>query len=188
MSYRYSVDWWGDRGRYTPQLLPVATRGHCSTYIHLSNWWYYMVTWQCLLFISVTSSSSSSVCACCCCCCCFVVTSSAFIYTMTAVMAIEWTYMASWRTPRWGACPWWGSLWGFYLPGGRRRAVLWLVRRRSWERGGAGGACRSGWVGWGTGSSRTPPGRTDSSPAGSPRDSRPIIRTRLKYTQNKYQR
>lgn len=57
--------------------------------------------------------------------------------------------------------------------------------RRCAERAAAAGAFQSGWVGSGTGSSRTPPGRTGISPVGSQCEQRPTGRKRLKNTHTK---
>lgn len=56
------------------------------------------------------------------------------------------------------------------------------MRTRCAERAAAAGACQSGWAGSGTGSSRTPPGRTGISPVGSRCEQRPTGRKRLRNT------
>lgn len=60
------------------------------------------------------------------------------------------------------------------------------MMRRCAERAAAAGASQSGLAGSGTGSSRTPPGRTEISPAGSRCEQRPTGRKRLRNTHQKH--
>lgn len=72
----------------------------------------------------------------------------------------SWSPTAACRgaASRWVSCP----------PGERKTAARWPERRRCAGRAGGGGDVRSGLAGWGTGSLRTPPGRTGTSPGCSP--------------------
>lgn len=83
------------------------------------------------------------------------------------IRIIEWTCRASWSCSRIITYPWWGFQWEFYLPSERRTAVQLQTKRQCGEKAVAVKACQSDWAGSGTGSSRTPPGRTETSPAGS---------------------